>query len=225
LPSSPGRPGNIYFGDNAGDFRRFNPVADWINQLGRKQQIPGFSIDGLKEGDAKRFTDLLFAVRTKEPPMTFNLADCSPAEQLAVWEARINYIGQHLQGAPSHQFAHITQSEESAAIRAKIRSGSAQFSPNLIYETALRAVEDSVYDGKLPTVYHIQQLEKLTRKTTVEHYNKPYKDGLTYVTPKMMSERLQYSQWLDGMKAPTVKQAVELQFIGETSFGNYDLGC
>jgi hypothetical protein len=153
--------------------------------------------------------------------MTFHLADCSPAEQLAVWEARTNYIGQHLQGAPLHQFARITQSEESVAIRAEIQSGSAQFLPNLIYETALRAVEDSVYDGKLPTVYHIQQLEKLTRKTTVEHYNKLYKDGLTYVTTQMMSERLQWTQWLDGMKAPTVKQAVELQFTGETSVGNY----
>jgi hypothetical protein len=57
------------------------------------------------------------------------------------------------------------------------------------------------------------QVEKLTRKTTVEHYNKLYKDGLTYVPRKMMSERLQWTQWLDGMKAPTVRQAVELQFI------------
>jgi hypothetical protein len=155
--------------------------------------------------------------------MTFNLAECSPAEQLAVWEARTNYIGQHLQGAPLHQFARITQSAESAAIRAEIQSGSAEYSPNLIYETALRAVEDSVYDGKLPNVYHIQQLEKLTRKTTVEHYNRLYRDGLTYITSDMMSERLQWTQWLDGMKAPTVKEAVELQFIGATSVGNYPL--
>jgi hypothetical protein len=217
----PRRPGNKYFKDNAGEFRRFNPVADWITQLGRKQQIPGSSIDGLKEGDAKPFTDLLLAVQTKEPPMTFHLADCSHAEQLAVWEARTNYIGQHLQGAPLHQFAHISTQSEEVAIRAEIRSGSAQFSPNLIYETALRAVGDLVYDGKLPTVYHIQQLEKLTTKTTVEHYNKLYKDGLTYVTPKMMSERLQRTQWLAGMKAPTVRQAVEMQFIGHGGHGGH----
>lgn len=204
-------------------YQRTSPVQEWINQLGRKQQIQGFSIDGLKAGDAKRYTDLKLAARTKEPPMFFDLHDCSPAEQLAVWDARANFIGQHLQGTPLHKFSAITDSDESAAVRAEIRSGRSSLSPDLVYQAALASVEDAIFDGKQPQEYHIQQLEELTRRSDVATYNKEFKDRLTYVPTHMMTARQRWTQWLGGLKAPDVRAAVELQYIGETSAGNYPL--
>lgn len=209
------------------DFQRSSrfssQVHDWINQLGRKQQIQHLSVDGLKDGDAKRYTDLKLAVRTKEPYMPFSLEECSPAEQLAVWEARANFLGQHLQGTPLHKFSAVIQSADSDAIRYQIRSGRSSFSPDLVYHAALAAVEEAIYDGRQPQEFHIQQLEKLTRKHDVENYNKLFKDHLIYVPPHMMTPRQQWTQWLDGLKAPDVKAAVELHFIGATSAGDYPL--
>jgi hypothetical protein len=199
---------------------RKGAVDEWITQLGRRQPAH-ITIDGCKDGDAQRFVDLKLTCRNMEPPMTFNLADCSRSDQLAVWDARMRLIGRHLQGTALHSFSAATDSAESSRLREDIRSGRSAVGADHIFQATLLAVEQTVCEDKNPVQFHLDKLDKVRQRSDVATYNKLFKNHLAYISPPL-GQRETWKMWLSGLKEE-VKRAVELQFVRETDGGAFPM--
>lgn len=171
-------------------------VEDWVAQLGRSR--PTTIIDGSKPTDAQRFADLQISINNAEPLMTFAFEDCSPPEQLMVWEARLRFIGRHLQGRALHRFSAALDGEEAHRIRDSIRRGYNDYAPDRVYQLTLRAVEKVVCDDTNPMQYHLDKLEKIRQVRDVASYNTAFETQLEYVTG--IEPMLVWKMYLSGLK-------------------------